>query len=85
MTLHIKNFEADTLARELADRLNTSVTEAVVMALREKLDAERRRASPASARRDAIRAIQQRVAAAPLLDTRSDDDIIGYDDHGLPA
>jgi antitoxin VapB len=85
MTLHIKNFEADTLARELADRLNTSVTEAVVMALREKLDAERRRASPARARRDAIRAIQQRVAAAPLLDTRSDDDIIGYDDHGLPA
>jgi antitoxin VapB len=59
--------------------------EADTLALREKLDAERRRTSPVSARRDAIRAIQQRVAAAPLLDTRSDDDIIGYHDHGLPA
>jgi hypothetical protein len=55
------------------------------LALREKLDAERRLASPARARRDAIRAIPQRVAAAPLLDIRSDDVIIGYDDHGLPA
>ncbi len=85
MTLHIKNFEADALARELADRLNTSVTDAVIAALREKLDAERRRPASGQARREAVRAIQQRVAAAPILDQRSDDEIIGYDANGLPA
>ncbi len=85
MTLHIKNFEADALARELADRLGSSVTEAVIAALREKLETERRRLPRGAARSEAIRAIQQRVAAMPVLDRRSDDDIIGYNVNGLPA
>ena len=30
----------------------------------------------------AIKAIQDRVAALPILDTRSDDEILGYNEHG---
>jgi hypothetical protein len=33
----------------------------------------------------AIDAIQVRVAALPVLDTRSDEEIIGYDENGLPT
>jgi hypothetical protein len=37
MTLHIRNPTADLLARQLAAKLNTSVTNAVIDALRERL------------------------------------------------
>jgi antitoxin VapB len=85
MTLHIKNEEADALARELADRLNTTVTAAVVIALRETLESARKQTSSVDARIAAIRAIQARVAATPIFDDRSVDEILGYDDNGLPT
>ncbi|QXV73627.1 Rv0623-like domain-containing protein [Rhizobium phage RHph_X2_30] len=31
-----------------------------------------------------LREIRERVAQLPELDTRSDDEIIGYDEHGIP-
>lgn len=33
----------------------------------------------------ALMAIGKSFAALPLLDTRTDDEILGYDDHGLPT
>ena len=33
----------------------------------------------------ALMAIGKAFAALPVLDSRSDDDILGYDDHGLPT
>ena len=33
----------------------------------------------------AISAIALRCAALPVLDDRSDDEILGYDQHGLPV
>jgi antitoxin VapB len=32
-----------------------------------------------------LRAIRERVGSLPLLDARGDDDIVGYDEHGLPT
>lgn len=83
MALSIKNPEADRLARELAAITGESLSEAVIEALRERLarTAGRRRAS--SLRND-IKRIQDRIARLPVLDRRTDEEIIGYDEHGLP-
>ena len=46
MTLNIRNEEADTLARELAQMDGTTITEAVVAALRETIDKRVREETP---------------------------------------
>jgi len=85
MALSIKHEEADRLARELASTTGESLTEAVLNALRERLRRERGRLGGGSRRlRQQIRAIRARCSALPLLDRRSEDDILGYGDHGAP-
>lgn len=46
MTLGIRNPEADALARRLAEIDHTSITDAVVVALKEALNARLRRETP---------------------------------------
>lgn len=80
MALSVKNEEADRLARDLAEMTGESLTEAVVVALRERLDRER-------TRRDLVRRVTRlatEVSALPVLDVRSPDEILGYDEAGLP-
>ena len=84
MPLNIKNAEADRLARELAELTGETLTEALTIALRERLERESGR-KRALGLREEIARIQERVARLPLLDRRTDEDIIGYDEHGLPA
>lgn len=84
MPLSIKNPEADRLARELAKTTGESLTDAVVAALRERLKREKQRSQQQFIREE-IRAIQDRIAAAPVLDDRSAEEILGYDDDGLPS
>jgi antitoxin VapB len=83
MALNIKNEEAHRLASELAEARGTSLTEAVTGALRETL---RRTAEPADEDllRAEVTAIQRFVADLPDRDTRAPDEILGYDDFGLP-
>jgi len=83
MALSIKHPEADRLARELAATTGESLTEAVVQALRERLARERGRRL-ALHLRDELRAIRQRCAKLPVVDTRSPEEILGYDDAGVP-
>lgn len=80
MALSIKSDEADSLARELTSITGESLTRAVTEALRERLDRERRRNGGGLMAR--IAAIQDRVAQLPVLDDRSDDEILGYNEHG---
>lgn len=84
MALSIKHPEADRLARELAARTGESLTEAVVVALRERLAREtgRARAIPL---REELAAIRRRCAALPVIDDRPADQILGYDERGLPV
>ena len=84
MALSIKDPEADRLARELAARTGESLTEAVLVALRERLARETGR-TKAIALREELAAIRRRCAALPVVDNRSADEILGYDDRGLPA
>lgn len=81
MALSIKNTQAEQLARELARERGTTVTRAVIVALEDALMRTRgRRVVPSI--RDAILEISDRCAELPDLDTRSPDEILGYDANG---
>jgi antitoxin VapB len=83
MPLSIKSIETEQLARKLADRTGESLTMAIQKALEERLDRlnrQRRSSAVASQLRDILR----RVDNLPDLDPRSPDEIIGYDEFGLP-
>jgi antitoxin VapB len=83
MALSLKDPEADRLAREVAARTGETLTAAVIVALRERLarlKGRRRR----RALRDELRDIARRCAALPTLDDRATDEILGYDERGLP-
>jgi antitoxin VapB len=83
VALSIKSPEADRLARELAQITGESLTEAVVRALRERLERERRR-ERATLERD-LREIQERIKKLPVLEEGTDEELIGYDEYGLPS
>jgi antitoxin VapB len=84
MPLSIKDPEADRLARELADATGENLTTAVAVALRERL--ERVRGLPGHQDLAVeLTGIALRCAALPVLDDRPEDEILGYDAHGLPA
>jgi antitoxin VapB len=85
MALSIKSPEADHLARELADATGETITEAVIGALRERLTRERRRKENRDLLLADIRAIAEHCASLPVLDTRSEDEILGYDENGIPS
>lgn len=82
MALSIKDPETDRLARELAAATGETMTAAIREAVRERLERQKRRKSARVIA--AIRRIQERVARMPVLDDRSPDEIIGYDEYGVP-
>ncbi|HUF51817.1 MAG TPA: type II toxin-antitoxin system VapB family antitoxin [Longimicrobiales bacterium] len=84
MPLNIKNPEADRLARELVALTGESITDAVIAAMQERVERERARRRGAAAQRE-IRRVRERYRALPLEDERTADEILGYDDYGLPT
>jgi antitoxin VapB len=85
MALSIKMPEADRLARRLAETTGETITVAVLLAIRERLEREERRRQNKAALLEEIRAISHHCASLPVLDTRSEDEILGYDENGIPA
>ena len=83
MALSIKNQEADRLARELAEATGETLTDAVLTALRERLRRLTGRRRSVGLREDIVR-MQERIARLPVLDERTDNEILGYDERGLP-
>jgi antitoxin VapB len=84
MALNIKNPETGRLAQEIAKLTGESLTDVVTGALRERLTIVRRQKDPSALMSD-IRQIQAFVASLPDLDHRSPEEIIGYDELGLPS
>lgn len=84
MALNIKNPEADRLAHELADLTGESITEAVTAALRGRLATVRRHRERAVLLSE-VSQIQSFVASLPDRDPRPPEEILGYDDFGLPG
>ena len=84
MSLNIKNAETHQLARELAELTGESMTEAITVALRERLEREKRERG-VEARIKKLRAIRKRSRAL-LKDGPSaveHGDFL-YDENGLP-
>jgi antitoxin VapB len=82
MALNIKDPEADQLARRLATLTGESITVAVKTAVRERIEREERERGKASV--EELMAIAKRIASAPDRDPRTADEILGYDERGLP-
>jgi antitoxin VapB len=86
MALSIRDPETDRLARELAQLTGETMTRAIRTALEERLARQRhQREQDVEKRREAIMEVLERVWAMPVLDERCPDEIIGYDEHGLPS
>jgi len=85
MPLNIKNAETEKLVRELARRRGQGITEALTDVVRREVERERRKPRRADKRtlHERIQAIVDEVHKLPVLDDRSPDEIIGYNEHGL--
>jgi antitoxin VapB len=83
MALNIRNPEAEKLAAELARATGETKTEAVTKALRDRLVRVRRERAPRGLV-DELEEIAEHCSSLPVLDGRSADEILGYDDGGLP-
>jgi antitoxin VapB len=83
MALSLKDAETDRLAREVAKLTGESLTEAVRKALAERLERERRKRGRTKSLAERLDEIALRCASLPTYDTRSPDEIIGYDDKGM--
>lgn len=86
MSLLIKDIEADRIVRELAARTGETLTDAVKTAARERLE----RLSPSPTRKGRVdhgelARLLAEVRSYPVAnDHLTDDEIIGYDDDGVP-
>jgi antitoxin VapB len=83
MTLKINNPEADSLAQELAHTTGETISQAVMNAMRERLEREKMRQMKPTVVEETLLRIGQECATLPLLDNRHPDEIIGYDAHGV--
>lgn len=83
MALSIRNPRAEKLAREVAAESGESITEAIIHSLEERLmRLKGRRSSTEIA--DEIMKISLRCRALPEKDQRGADQILGYDETGIP-
>jgi antitoxin VapB len=83
MALNIRNPETERLAAELARQTGESKTEAVTKALQDRL-ARVRRERTKRRLADELEEIAEHCANLPVLDGREADEILGYDEIGLP-
>ena len=83
MPLRIKNQETERLARQVASEAHESITEAIQNSLAERWERLKRK------RHNRLLAGQlddllRRMDALPTLDSRPEEEILGYDQHGMP-
>jgi antitoxin VapB len=83
MALSLKDKETDRLAREVALLTGETLTDAVRIALAERLQRERLRRGQVDRLADQLAVLGDECAALPDLDTRSPDEIVGYDETGM--
>ncbi|MBC8130840.1 MAG: type II toxin-antitoxin system VapB family antitoxin [Rhizobiaceae bacterium] len=84
MHLTIRNDDAHRLATELAALKGESLTQAVTTALEERLERELTKRDRSGIAERAME-LGRRYSALPDRDTRTADEILGYDENGLPT
>ena len=82
MALNIRNPEVEQLADDVTRLTGETKTEAVKRALSDRLDRLRRERTERRLA-DELDEIALRCSRLPVLDARSADEILGYDDDGL--
>jgi antitoxin VapB len=80
VAITIEDPEVDSLARELAANTGETVEQAIVTAVKERLARQKKTQHV----RDAVREFRESVRGLHVADQRSADEILGYDDSGLP-
>ena len=83
MALSLKDKETDRLARAVAALTGETLTDAVRKALAERLERERLRRGEPSDLAARLAELGRECAALPDFDTRSPDEIVGYDETGM--
>ena len=84
MALNIRNAEAEQLAEALARLTGETKTRAVTVALRDRLNRLQRDRSGRSLAQE-LEEIAVHCSSLPVLDSRDSDEILGYDEIGLPS
>ena len=84
MALNIRNRETERLAESLAKLTGETKTQAVTVALRDRLERIRRQRSGRRLAEE-LDEIALHCATLPVLDPREAEEILGYDEHGLPS
>jgi antitoxin VapB len=81
--MNIRSSKVDELARRLAHLTGEDIETALQRAIEERLV----RLAPRSSadRETAIATFFERMSKMPVLDARPADEIVGYDDSGLPS
>jgi len=77
--LYIKNPMAHCLAEQISKRTGATLSDAVTSALEDKLQQAGRPVS-----RLKVDALCAKIQSLPVLDSRTADEILGYDDLGIP-
>jgi antitoxin VapB len=84
MALSIKDEETDVLVRKLARMVNVSYTVAIKLAVANEIAKREAPARNPARIQEAARAIQREFQSLKSADPRTADEIIGYDEFGLP-
>jgi antitoxin VapB len=82
MALSIQNKRAEKLAREVAAQSGETITQAITRALEERLERMRGRRTAADTAAEIIK-IARRCSRLPDKDSRTPEEILGYDDIGV--
>jgi antitoxin VapB len=86
MALNIRAPEAHRLAKRLAEQTGETITEVVVTALQERLERiDKARSAERGAMIEDVLAMASAFRRLPVVDPRSPDEILGYDENGLPG
>ena len=83
MAISLKDPETDRLARAVAALTGETLTAPVRNALKERLERERLRHGEVADLVARLRKIGEHCASSPDFDTRSPDEIVGYDETGM--
>lgn len=81
MAISIRNERAEILAREVARESGENLTQAIIHALEERLQRLRGRRNAANLEKEILN-ISRRCSSLPDLDSRSPDEILGYNRDG---
>ena len=86
MAILIKDQEADQMIRTLAERTGESITDAVKEAVRERLQHVPLNENEIAARKRKLTELYAYFNSLPVINQHlTDDEIVGYDENGLPT